>query len=66
MTAADLDMSHGLVAGVWALVAVVALLGVFHHLLTPVVRLAETVLHLIAAAVFAGIACVAIIVAVTV
>jgi hypothetical protein len=35
MSAADLDMSHGLVAGVWALVALVAFIGGIHFLTRP-------------------------------
>lgn len=66
MSAADLDMSHGLVAGVWFLSAVVAMYGFFHHLSTPVVRLGEGVLHLVAAVFCLAAAVVAFVVAVTV
>lgn len=35
MNSADLDMSHGLVAGIWALVALVAFIGGIHFMTRP-------------------------------
>lgn len=65
MTAADLDMSHGLVAGVWFLAAVVAFIGCVVLVVLPAGPGTKTLLYLAASALLAA-AVFALLVAVTV